>query len=160
MRTFNYGLNDDYHHLNNADYAICFRRENAYCTISYIAATAEGESFYLSGHPNNPSVNAKAGETGCPADFISIPKGHNGGAGTGCGVCFFIWYHVLFKADIIYRIMMDLLTTSADIVEEDSVVRRTPILIPFFTRKIKAVCTRFKLTIFTFQRRASISNPR
>jgi len=85
FRTFNYGLNDDYHHLNNADYAICFRRENAYCTISYIAATDEGESFYLSGHPNNPSVNAKAGETGCPADFISIPKGHNGGAGTGCG---------------------------------------------------------------------------
>ena len=97
FRSFNYGIDDDYHHLNNQYYSICFRRESAYCSISYIPATDEGESFYLSGHPNNPSVNAKAGETGCPADFISIPAGSNGGAGTSCAVRIFFLavYHSL-----------------------------------------------------------------
>jgi len=84
FRSFNFGLDNDYHHLNKQDYAICFRRELGYCIISYTAADDEGDSFYLSGHPNNPSTNAKAGETGCVADFITIPRGTNGGAGASC----------------------------------------------------------------------------
>ena len=89
VKSFNYGLNDaDYHHLDSQDYAICFRRAAGHCMIAYIPAN-EGESFYLSFTPSTPAVRSRAGESGCPADFLIIPGGQNVLEGDGtCQVRF------------------------------------------------------------------------
>ena len=85
VKSFNYGLNDEnYHHLDSQDYAICFRRAAGHCMMSYIPAN-EGESFYLSFTPSTPAVRSRAGESGCPADFLIIPGGSN--AQNGQGLC-------------------------------------------------------------------------
>ena len=81
VKSFNFGTSDDYHHLNDQDYAVCFRREKGYCRISY-RATDEGESFYLSTTPQTSPTKSKVGETSCGADFLLIPRGTNGGAGS------------------------------------------------------------------------------
>ena len=89
VKSFNYGINDaDYHHLDSQDYAICFRRAAGHCMIAYIPAN-EGESFYLSFTPSTPAIKSRAGESGCPADFLIIPGGQNVLEGDGtCQVRF------------------------------------------------------------------------
>ena len=78
FKSFNYGINDDdYHSLGTQDYAICFRRNKGKCKIEYSAAVNEGESFYTSQTPTTPAVRSKAGERGCPADYLNIPNAGN-----------------------------------------------------------------------------------
>merc|ERR1719468_862573 len=77
VMSFNYGLDDtNYHHLTSQDYAICFRRAHKHCKIGYIPSE-NGESFYLSFTPSTPTIKSRVGETGCPADFLTIPRGTN-----------------------------------------------------------------------------------
>jgi len=76
VKSFNYGLDDDYHHLALQDYAVCFRRAAGFCKIAYTPAD-DGESFYLSFTPSTPTIRARTGESGCPADFLIIPRGTN-----------------------------------------------------------------------------------
>ena len=80
FKSFNFGLNDDdYHHLANQEYSICIRRAQGRCKIAYQAAN-EGESFYTSLKPTNPT-KSKSGEAGCRADYITIPNGSGSLAG-------------------------------------------------------------------------------
>ena len=75
VKSFNYGLDDEnYHHLDSQDYAVCFRRAAGHCKIAYVPSN-EGESFYLSFTPSTPTIKSRAGESGCPADFLVIPGG-------------------------------------------------------------------------------------
>ena len=87
IKSYNYGTDDDYHHLAAQVYTICVRRESGYCKIGYIPSN-DGNSFYLSFNPNtaNSVFKSRAGESGCVADFISIPRGRNSlhGGGLGC----------------------------------------------------------------------------
>ena len=78
IQSFNYGVNDDYHHLGSQDYTICIRREEGQCKIGYIPSST-GNSFYLSYRPgtNGGTFRARSGEEGCIADFITIPRGTN-----------------------------------------------------------------------------------
>ena len=82
VRSYNFGVNDDYHHLADQDYAVCFRRARGFCRMSY-SATEEGESFWTSRNPTATQY-AAAGESSCVSDFLMIPRGSNGGAGTQC----------------------------------------------------------------------------
>ena len=78
FKSFNFGINDnDYHQLGTQDYAVCFRRNKGMCKIQYSASLTEGESFYTSQTPTTPAVRSKAGEGGCPADFVNIPNAGN-----------------------------------------------------------------------------------
>ena len=77
--SYNYGINDDYHHLADQTYSICIRRERENFKIGYIPQST-GNSFYLSFHPGSgpgPTPKSRAGESGCVADFIIIPRGTN-----------------------------------------------------------------------------------
>ena len=76
--SYNYGTDDDYHHLAAQLYTICIRRESDYCKIGY-TPSSNGNSFYLSFHPGSGggTPKSRAGETGCIADFITIPRGKN-----------------------------------------------------------------------------------
>ena len=78
MKSYNYGISDDYHHLGGQEYSICIRREKGYCKIGYLPSQT-GNSFYLSFHPgtNSGIARARSGEEGCGADFIVIPRGTN-----------------------------------------------------------------------------------
>ena len=77
IKSFNFGLNDDdYHSLGEQTYSICIRRNKGKCRIAYSAAD-DGESFYTSQKPTTPAIRSKAGESGCPADYINIPNGSN-----------------------------------------------------------------------------------
>ena len=81
FKSFNFGLNDDdYHQLGLQEYSICIRRAKGRCKIAYQAAN-EGESFYTSQTPTTPAIRSKAGEKGCPADYITIPNGSGSLAG-------------------------------------------------------------------------------
>ena len=83
FKSFNYGVNDDdYHSLALLYYSICIRRNKNMCEIQYNAAD-DGESFYTSQKPTTPAIRSKAGESGCPADYINIPNGSNSEHGTG-----------------------------------------------------------------------------
>lgn len=84
VSSFNFGLDDDYHHLNDQDYSVCFRKESGHCSISYIAADLEGESFYLSTTPETTGTNSRTGQASCKVDFLTIPRGTSLGAGTQC----------------------------------------------------------------------------
>ena len=85
IKSFNYGIDDEnYHHLDTQDYAVCFRRAAGHCKIAYVPAN-DGESFYLSFTPSTPTIKSRAGESGCPADFLIIPGGSN--AKNGQGLC-------------------------------------------------------------------------
>ena len=87
ITSFNYGTNDDYHHLADQLYTVCIRREEKYCQIGYHPSN-NGNSFYLSFNPGSGggTFKARAGEIGCIADFISIPRGRNSlqTGGLGC----------------------------------------------------------------------------
>ena len=63
------------------------RREQGFCKIGYLPSN-EGNSFYLSFHPGSGggTFKARAGEAGCQADFISIPRGSNS-LGPGASSC-------------------------------------------------------------------------
>ena len=54
------------------------RREQGFCKIGYLPSS-DGNSFYLSFHPGSGggTFKSRAGEAGCQADFISIPRGKN-----------------------------------------------------------------------------------
>jgi len=82
IRSYNFGVNDNYHHLAEQDYAVCFRRARGFCRISY-SATEEGESFWTSRNPTATTYSS-AGESSCIADFLIIPRGTNGGVGAQC----------------------------------------------------------------------------
>ena len=84
VRSFNFGVSVDYHHLADQSYAVCFRRARGVCRISY-TPTEEQESFWLSRNPT-ATAYASAGESSCLADFLIIPRGTNGGAGSQCTV--------------------------------------------------------------------------
>ena len=68
FKSFNFGLDDDYHTLASQVYSICIRRNSKMCRIAYNAAD-DGESFYMSQTPTVSKVRSRAGETGCPTDF-------------------------------------------------------------------------------------------
>ena len=76
--SYNYGYNDDFHHLGSQDYTICMRREKGQCKIGYHPSPT-GNSFYLSFQPASASgvPKSRSGEDGCVADFITIPRGTN-----------------------------------------------------------------------------------
>jgi len=78
ITSYNYGYNDDFHHLGSQDYTICIRREDGQCKIGYHPSPT-GNSFYLSFHPGSGggTFKSRAGEDGCVADFITIPRGTN-----------------------------------------------------------------------------------
>merc|ERR1719232_136583 len=82
FKSFNFGLDDDYHTLGDQTYSICIRRNSKMCRIAYNAAD-DGESFYMSQTPTVAKVRSRAGETGCPTDFISINDGSNAEANGG-----------------------------------------------------------------------------
>ena len=84
FKSFNFGLDDDYHTLASQEYAICIRRNSKMCRIAYNAAD-DGESFYMSQTPTVSKVRSRAGETGCPTDYITINDGSNH-EGNG-GIC-------------------------------------------------------------------------
>ena len=84
FKSFNFGLDDDYHSLATQEYAICIRRNSKMCRIAYNAAD-DGESFYMSQTPSVSKVRSRAGETGCPTDYITINDGSNH-EGNG-GIC-------------------------------------------------------------------------
>ena len=75
IESYNYGYNDDFHHLAEQTYTICLRREKGSCKIGYIPS-AIGESFYLSANPG-AKIRSRAGELACIADYITIPRGTN-----------------------------------------------------------------------------------
>ena len=78
FKSFNFGINDnDYHHLGTQEYSVCIRRNKKMCRIAYQASEDDGESFYMSLKPSTPAIRSRAGESGCPADYISIPNGSN-----------------------------------------------------------------------------------
>ena len=77
VKSFNFGISDDYHQLATQDYAICIRRNKGRCKIQYLANLEDGESFYTSQKPSTPAVRSKAGESGCPADYVNIPNAGN-----------------------------------------------------------------------------------
>jgi len=83
FKSFNFGLNDaDYHSLGTQDYSVCIRRNSGMCKVAYKAAE-DGESFYTSQKPTTPAIRSKAGEKGCPADYLNIPNGSNSEHGGG-----------------------------------------------------------------------------
>ena len=82
FKSFNFGLDDDYHTLGDQEYSICIRRNSKMCRIAYNAAD-DGESFYMSQTPTVSKVRSRAGETGCPTDFITINDASNGEANGG-----------------------------------------------------------------------------
>ena len=94
VRSYNFGVNDNYHHLADQDYAVCFRRARGSCRISY-SASEEGESFWVSRNPT-ATAYASAGESTCIADFLIIPRGTNGGAGTQCTVSMCVTAAIIF----------------------------------------------------------------
>ena len=82
FKSFNFGLDDDYHTLGDQAYSICIRRNSKMCRIAYNAAD-DGESFYMSQTPTVSKVRSRAGETGCPTDFITINDASNHEANGG-----------------------------------------------------------------------------
>ena len=82
FKSFNFGLDDDYHTLATQEYAICIRRNSKMCRVAYNAAD-DGESFYMSQTPTVSKVRSRAGETGCPTDYITINDGSNHEANGG-----------------------------------------------------------------------------
>ena len=84
FKSFNFGINDnDYHHLGKQDYSVCIRRNKKMCRIAYQASEDDGDSFYTSQKPTTPAIRSRAGESGCPADYITIPNGSHDENGNG-----------------------------------------------------------------------------
>ena len=134
FKSFNYGINDDdYHSLGTQDYAICFRRNKGKCKIEYSAAVNEGESFYTSQTPTTPAVRSKAGESGCPADYLNIPNAGNSVQGLSvCSVILKNWRN--FTEFLLFRIhQVHWLKVGEDIVAEDLTVTTTQHQTPIST---------------------------
>ena len=77
------------------------------CSISYyqIAYTPadDGESFYLSFTPTTPAIKSRTGESGCTADFISIPKASSSLDGEGiCSVTLLFFTFSIFIKSFLF----------------------------------------------------------
>lgn len=85
VSTWNYE-DTNYIHTNNQDYAVCVRREEGYCGVSWTQHSS-ANSFGVDG----PKTKGRAGED-CRLDYVAIP----GGSATGRGASVERWCGAVF----------------------------------------------------------------